>query len=229
MSTRTGPNPSARQSLTSMGPDELAGQRAALEALLAEAHADIERLRDVCTKLVAGHAAVVDEIAERELSAQPVQDWAWLLQEDGSGSRVRDTACRKALEALAVHRGHPGLYASGYNPETNQRVVRVAMLKDAPELTRKVQAGLELVLPFIEMRQKGSGNGPAKHISVFEHTLSEHASFSLVINEAANLYILRSSRYGSDRTEYSAANLAELLGYVASHCYYKLASELAVV
>jgi hypothetical protein len=215
--------PTPSKDFRSMTDEALIGHAAEIQTELAGLRAQIETLTNRCVQLVCDQDAISNTQDERRLATQPETGWTWLLAEDGSSSRTRNAACKKAVEALAVHNGEVGLHVNGYNRHTHQRVLQVALHRGVPELTQLVQAGLEKLLPFIKKCAPGyDQDDQIKYVEVFEYTLSRRTSYSLAIDEEAGRFELRTS---GRHVEHSAKSLAELLTYVERRHPYQGADD----
>lgn len=170
--------------------------------------------------LVVEQRAIADEQARIKLAQDGPRDWAWLLADDPQSSEVRYKTAQKVVRELAQHEGHAGLSADGTNVHTGQRVLKVALLKGVPQLTRQVERALAELLPFIEpCTPERRGTEKVKYLSVFEASLSEFGTYYLAVDESRALFELRKTRYSSN-TVFQAASLGALLDYVEQHCYY---------
>jgi hypothetical protein len=212
------------QDYTALDEASLSTAADTVAAKLASVRAQIAELSDSCLQLVADERAIADVQAMRKLAANSDKDWPWLLQGEGA-SDVHYKAAGQALHELCpALNGHNGLQVSGTNIHTNQRVLKVALLKGEPSLTQRVQAALEVVLPYIVPHAYGRDpNVKAKYLTVFERSLSEFGKFFIAIDESAGRYDLLCQRYSSQSVVYAGVSLAALLDYMEKNCYYKSA------
>lgn len=133
-------------------------------------------------------------------------DWAWILEENGSVSGERYKFRNKKIESL-------GLMSSGYYPEINQVSIKICLTKNDEESYKKTMAGLKVILPFI-IPQNG-----IKRIAIFENTLSEGGIFSLEISETEiKLCFCRGRR---EETLKSFQTLEEAVKYIQENHWYR--------
>lgn len=212
--------PSSERSYAGLPAEELRAHAEAVAGQLDAVREQLTTLNARAQGLVAEQRAIADEQARLKLAQDGPRDWAWLLADDPQSSEVRYKAAQKLVRELAEHEGHAGLSADSTNVHTGQRVLRVALLKGVPQLTRQVERSLVELLPFIEpCTPERRGTEKVKYLSVFEASLSEFGTYYLAVDESRGLFELRKTRYSSS-TVFQAASLGALLDYVEQHCYY---------
>lgn len=192
-----------------------------LQADLNHLREQVQALQEQCAARAQQLQAVQNESARRHLQRTAgATDWPYLLHEDGTSSQARYNAAKAAVGGLAKLAHHEGLACSGYLPGTNQRGLRVSLLKNSPELTTLVAQALDALLPHVLPLPPEHGRAGFKYVSIFENSLSEHGKYFLAIDEAQSLYELRISRYGRESVVHSASSLLALLQYVEQNHYY---------
>lgn len=100
--------------------------------------------------------------------------------------------------------------SSGYFVETNQNVIRLCIYKNSN--LSLVEKEILLVLPFIKPINDN------KVISIFEHTLSEFGSYSLIINDE---YHIQKTTYGREEIIFTSESLIKVLVEIARKHYYE--------
>jgi len=207
--------------LEPLSDQELHAHELRLQTDLARLREQVQALQEQCGARVQDLQTVQNESARRHLQRTAgATDWPYLLHEDGAGSQTRYNAAKAAVGGLAKLAHHEGLACNGYLPGTNQRGLRVSLLKNRPELTTLVAQALEALLPHVLPLPPEHGRGGFKYVSIFENSLSEHGKYFLAIEETQSLYELRISRYGRESVVHSATSLLALLQYVEQNHYY---------
>lgn len=138
-------------------------------------------------------------------------DWEELLHEDGSGLSIKRKAVEKVLRRFGDY--GKGLGVSGYFPETEQTALRIAMHRGDKENLEQTYKGLTYLLPYIEPLSDGYA-----HIGIFETTLSERGSYSILIGKEE--IIIQERSWGSDRDMNTFSDLFEALKYVQERLWY---------
>lgn len=201
--------------------EELRERDAAMQAELDVLREQEAALTARCGECVKSQQQVQEELAHRHLErAADAHNWPYLLEENGYSNKVRYDAAQKALGSLAKLGHHEGLSMSGYLPATNQRGLRVSLLKGKPELTARVAEAVQMLLPYIVPLPEERGRGGYKYLSVFESSLSEHGKYTLAIDEARALFELRITRCGRESTVHAASSVLDLLQYIEQHLPY---------
>lgn len=140
----------------------------------------------------------------------PVQQMEYFLFEDGSVSGERYKAREKYWQ-------DKGLWHSGYFPETQQINLKMMLYKGEKDNLEQTITSLEDVLPLIKIH-----NG-VKRLDIFEHTCSEHGSWSAEITDKS--YDLIVHRWHRKSTEKSFTTLRDLVKYVQEFHYYESSYE----
>ncbi len=177
-------------------------------ATLRQEYADLgERILAENTRL----EALKDEQTGRSLRSAQEEgaqlDWGYLLEENQGQARYK--ACMAALSSL-------GLQSSGYFPETEQRAVKIALLKNDTAQLAAVAASLQLVMPAIKPLDDGWC-----YISIFEHTLSQFASYKLRFRPDQSEFQCIRRRYSQETVELSTPTLPEMLAHIQKAHYYE--------
>lgn len=131
-------------------------------------------------------------------------DWEFILQADYHESFVHNRFRSEKLCSI-------GLRNLGFNSETEQTCIQIAMIKGDKVQFDKVINGLNIVIPFL----KDDKNGDLK-IRIMEESLSYHSSYSLVINRKDKTFkVCRNNRSikGFDNLEAAIAYIQENLWY----------------
>ncbi len=131
----------------------------------------IARIRPEYDKLTREAYELQGEIADLEL--EEIRTIEELINFNAIGDYDIETFNRKSKELLGEHSNY--ICLSGYWADTNQRAIRLALPKKR-EPAQKVWQFLETMIPFIKENAAGE-----KLISLFEHTLSENASYKILI------------------------------------------------
>jgi hypothetical protein len=134
-------------------------------------------------------------------------DWDYILEETGNTSIERHKAATEKLATL-------GLSHSGYNAKTLQRSISIRLIKNDENSVKKTEDGLNVVLPFIKKVQMSGIECDVKVLDIFEPTLSQFRSYTILINEDAEYYSIGSYFYGSFSNDKSCKTLHELLMYL---------------
>jgi CHAD domain-containing protein len=108
-----------------------------------------------------------------------------------------------------------GLKRGGYNIKTGQTVLEICLDQNIP-LTK--QLGILDFLPYIEPCKFRESEDLHCYIDIFEHTLSEHASYSLRTNPEKTRFWVQ-SHYGHIYSE--STDLIKAMTYIYEHMYYK--------
>lgn len=149
------------------------------------------------------------EQKEKEQMKQPmsaVEEMEYFLFEDGNVSGERYKAREKYWH-------DKGLWHSGYFPEIEQINLKMMLYKGENDNLEQTVSVLEQVIPLLKVDQG------VKHLGVFEHTCSEHGSYSVEIkNSSFDLIVWHWSRKSTVK---SFDNLCDLVKYVQEHHYYQ--------
>jgi hypothetical protein len=142
-------------------------------------------------------------------------DWPYLLEEGNAAHKAFDDATHKI-----------GLFHSGYLPGTNQRSVKVMLTKGSEESYEKTVAALRELLPYIKPLPGTDDRGLKdeyagyKYIGVFDHGLSEYASYSIRIREETDEYLIVQARYSTRETLKKFNSLEDLIKCVQDRFWY---------
>lgn len=163
----------------------------------------IEGLRENSLALFDQIESIKDQIADQKIQQSIKPDWEFLLKNDNG--TVAYNELKRQLEKF-------GLETGSYNPETNQMVVKIALKSNDAYSLKLVHDGLNEVIPHI------IPSFGYKFIDIFEHTLSEHGSYSLRIYEKEhNQFKLMVTRWHRESVVYESDNLMDVLVYIQKH------------
>jgi hypothetical protein len=109
------------------------------------------------------------------------------------------------------------LRASGYFPDTNQSAVQIMLYsKDGDAVLEKMAEGIQLLLPAIKpIKEIGHDEGIIL-FDIFEHTLSEHGSWTMAYDVKDRIWHIRRNRF--DERMY--AKLIDALRSIRERHYY---------
>lgn len=134
-------------------------------------------------------------------------DWNYILEETGNTSIERHNAATEKLSAI-------GLLHSGYNPTTMQRCVSIRLNKYDENSVKNTEVGLNIILPHIKKTRLNGIDCEVKGLDIFEPTLSQFRSYTILINEDAEYYSIGSYHYGSFTVDKTCKTLHEFLMYL---------------
>ena len=147
---------------------------------------------------------------EKEQMKQPMtpeEEMKYFLFEDGSVSGERYKAREKYWRDNS-------LYSSGYFAEVEQVSLKMMLYKGEGDNLKETIETLEKVIPLLKVHSDG-----VKRLDIFEHTCSEHGSWSVEISEDSfDLIVHRWHRKTVDK---SFDNLQDLVEYVQQYHYYE--------
>ena len=111
-----------------------------------------------------------------------------------------------------------GLWSSGYFPSTGQTALKLILIRNDYERTKKAYQSLCLLLPHLKPREEGKKD---IIIGIMEHTLSEYTSYSL------HIYGKKPTSRCEIQTHYRSVikkfeNLMDSLKYIQMELYYEL-------
>jgi len=136
-------------------------------------------------------------------------DWEWLLQDDNASNGMEKYHLRQnKLREL-------NLASSNIFPTTRQVQIRVALTKNDKESLPKTLKGLKKILKYVKPVEK------FKRIDIFEHTLSEHGVYELLINEDKNQYYIQCTRWTRVEILYKFDNLKDALEKIQNSYFYE--------
>lgn len=136
-------------------------------------------------------------------------DWKYLLHEDGIGCNMkRYHGLEAKLKELGMEFSN-----SGYNPKTNQTVIRLGMRKSSS--VTKVRNGILKLLKYLKPIEEGY-----VYFSIFENSLSANGSYTLLIKPDDRTAYIRITRYGRKHIVLKEDKLDTVLGYIKKHLYY---------
>jgi hypothetical protein len=115
---------------------------------------------------------------------------------------------RKLLNKILKQYGF--LEIGGYWPETLQSALKIALLYNDDELTKKIYKGILELLPFIKPHNDG-----CKKFDIMEETLSYHGSYNLITSDDKEWHITRGGR-----VIYSSKDLMETLKHIQKYIFY---------
>lgn len=112
----------------------------------------------------------------------------------------------------------------GYCQDTHQSSIRLACRKHIPLAPQLKE--LELWLPHMKeiTDENGRGDRKAKYVSIFEHTLSKGACFSLSVYSETEI-TLNALSYSHHRVLQKFDSLAAAVDYVRLHHWYESENE----
>jgi len=185
--------------------------------------AAIQELKDKRAPLYTERDALTDKIMkiskkieklradkEKEQMKQPMtpeEEMKYFLFEDGSVSGERYKAREKYWRDKS-------LYSSGYFAEVEQVSLQMMLYKGEGDNLKETIETLEKVIPLLKVHSDG-----VKRLDIFEHTFSEHGSWSVEISEDSfDLIVHRWHRKTVDK---SFDNLQDLVEYVQENHYYE--------
>lgn len=164
------------------------------------------KLKDVFDKL----GKVQDEIAKIEFpenSTVQSVDWEKLL--DGGTNSWKYKIRSRLLTEL-------GFSGGSYSPATNQTVLSFSVEgTSSDEDLKKIQKNLKFMLPFLKPGAHGSKN--LIHFSLFEHTLSQCGSYSVLFDPEIKEWSLVKTVYGLPQVLKTPKDLESLLKYIQKY------------
>lgn len=178
--------------------ETLCGERDSLNDKIVKLSKQIEKLRGKKEK------------EQMKQPMTPIQKMEYFLFEDGSVSGDRYKAREKYWQ-------DKGLWHSGYFPETQQINLKMMLYKGVKDNLEQTISSLEDVLPLIKVHDG------VKRLDIFEHTCSEHGSWSVEISDKS--YDLIVHRWHRKSTEKTFTNLCDLVKYVQEFHYYESSYE----
>lgn len=141
----------------------------------------------------------------------PEQEMEYFLFEDGDVSGERYKAREKYWRDNS-------LYSSGYFAEVEQVSLKMMLYKGEGDNLKETIETLEKVIPLLKVHSDG-----VKRLDIFEHTCSEHGSWSVEISEDSfDLIVHRWHRKTVDK---SFDNLKDLVEYVQQYHYYESSTD----
>lgn len=174
-----------------------------------EVRSQIKPLNDKFGKLFEKHKKLQSEYDKLKLPEIKDDDWEYILHVEPNESTERYSFRTKKIDEL-------GLMPSGYYPETNQTHVELKLIKGKPETKAKTIESLATILPFLKPIKDGK-----VHLGVFEHTLSEHGIYKLLIDKETMRCELTFTRYSRTSSEKTFENLNEAIEYIYDKHYYE--------
>ena len=221
----------ASQDFSLVPKEELEAAHARFQLEADALRAQIQERTDKLMQLVEDQKAIREVQDTRHLEGRTSgEDWAFLLENGSASSKTRYEAGNKALEELMGRKHGLALAFSGYNPETGQRNLRISLERSKPELTRRVHAALEQLLPFVKKTDPATSERPGafayKFVDIMEASLSANGSYFLVIDEDVGRYEVYRSRLSASGLVHTASSLMNLLTYVQEHLPYSDESDI---
>ncbi len=202
---------------------------------IAKLREDIERLQNELLQLITDDDAITEVLDARRVAAQDksAPDWAMLLE--GDSSKARSDALDKALYALTSSGEYAqGLSAYGAYSEVNQRALQVALYKHDTDLTARVAAALEMLLPYLKplaaekyMLDELEEGAPYIRIGVLEKTLSRDGVYWIALQPEKGFAALCKTTNGHARIVKRRGSLKGLLEGMQDMCYYQNAKAAA--
>ena len=110
------------------------------------------------------------------------------------------------------------LYVSGYLPATMQRNFSV-MVKPCGKNIAKIKRGLKTLAPLLKPITNKHGLKDHFFISIFEHTLSEHGTYHMLVAKDLSEAVVIKSYYHQESVEFKGT-LDATLKHIAEHHWY---------
>lgn len=139
-------------------------------------------------------------------------NWDWILYEDGGVSKTRYDYAEKKIRELGL------MVAVGYFPDTQQKVIRIALVNGKRETVKITKKAIETLLPFIKIHDGDNYKG-YKAFSIFESSCSENGSHALLIGN--NEFIVHRTYYYRPEVLKKCKTLDEALNYIYVNLYYE--------
>lgn len=204
--------------------EEILERRQALEAQRQELAKELAQVQRRMSAVYNKDKRLAEVLEQRALQEQLEKgyDWVWLLEQDSMDSRERQRACVEALAGVSRWQGLTALSSSGYSPVTMQKVVRLSLVKGAPALTEAAAKGLEQVLPAIRFLPAEYDVPAHKMVRIFESTLSERASYRLMVDEQHTVFTVAAFRGSRSHELFRGETLRQALAYIEQNLPYEL-------
>lgn len=147
------------------------------------------------------------EIGKLLLADNPF-NWEVLLNSDFSVYHQFDEALVKK-----------GLIYGGEIPEISQRCIEMKLSKDDKKSLRKTIMSINEILPFIKPMNTRDYEG-FKYIGIFDHTLSQYASYFALINSEKKVFKIMQQRYSIRKEIKTFDSLESLVKYVQENYWF---------
>lgn len=160
-------------------------------------------------ELVSSYNALSQLRNERDTLLLPEKenDWEWLLHTgESDSSMIRLRAAETQLAKIGLNN------AGSYNPDTQQRIISIALTKGDGESFETTLRGMETILPFIKPTEDGY-----KRISILEHTCGQHRSYYLMLKKGG--YLISNGSTWDRGKKFST--LREALGHIQENLWYQ--------
>lgn len=165
--------------------------------IYAESQNKLIKMRDKMSK-------IDNEIDTRTLS---LDDPAAIL-ENFPETEAKRKLFSEYMRSLSLYDG------GGYWVDNNQRVVKFMLYRNDDEHTKKVHAGIMIVLPYVKERENG-----LKMFDIFEHTLSYNYSYYLAYDVSTDTWFITTNRKTRDE---ESKDLMTVLKYIQKYLYYEI-------
>ena len=139
----------------------------------------IDPIRKKISRLYDKRNKLEEQLSELEIAKlrnRKTVDWKYVLFEDGHVSGTRYEYRDEMIRSI-------GLDSNGYNPDIQQSVIRIALVKGDPKSLETHLKGLRKVLPHLNEVRKG-----VVIVDIMEEGLSRHESWYLEINKIWKTY-----------------------------------------
>ncbi|QJI53194.1 hypothetical protein EBPL_00153 [Enterobacter phage EBPL] len=186
-------------------------QLAIIDERIDEIRAIVKPYQEKLNGLLKARQEVKDEIdhktASRVRAMTPKQRIEFYINSPNSGHEIfRDAT--KFFQDM-------GLAIDGYNPETNQHILRIAMNEDRSNL-ETVLKSLQRVKPYVKPI------GGKLLFDIFEHTCSQFNTYWLAFDVAEERWMCFTgwSLKRNQKPEFESDSLRSVLAYVCETHYY---------
>jgi len=163
-----------------------------------------EPIEQEMVKLYEVNRTLRDKLDRLKINSEDI-GWEFILQCNYYESSVHNRFRNEKLSSI-------GLGICGYNIETEQTCIQIAMIRGDQVQFDKVISGLNIVMPFLKDDKDGE-----LAIGIIEESLSCNASYSLVINRKDKIF--KVCRDGFTNREYN--NLESAIAYIQENLWYK--------
>lgn len=201
------------------------------ESLAAEYHAMGEKVVALYNK----REELENEVARRKLVSMKLdpklwreytaEQWEYVLFTDFRGNMER----YKLAQNIGCEMGAIG-FSGGYSEHTNQRIAKLTMYRDKPNMVKDTVEQLTIVLPhlkpipidFREEEYRGEEKTvEAVYLSIFDRGLSEYAVYFALVNIETGVYWAMQTRYHRTTRNKKFDTLEELVEYLNKTHYYQ--------
>ncbi|AOG16277.1 hypothetical protein E_149 [Cronobacter phage vB_CsaM_leE] len=186
-------------------------QLAIVDERIDEIRAVMKPYQEKLNGLLKGRQEIKEEIdkatASRVRAMTPKQRMEFYINSPNSGHEIfRDAT--KFFQDM-------GLGIDGYNPETNQHILRIAMNEDRSNL-ETVLKSLQRVKPYVKPI------GGKLLFDIFEHTCSQFSTYWLAFDIAEERWMCFTgwSLKRNQKPEFESDSLRSVLAYICETHYY---------